>query len=99
MATNKLSFSYDDELKGYVSSAITASDDGAVTITLRTTTDNDSYRVWAQHSINGTDWQYCGYSDFTGHVEVTVDGLRANVQMVRFIVFGRDSVIENAEWV
>lgn len=81
-----------------VSDSIEVGDEGAVTIAL-TTDDKNPHRMAVQHSISGTNWQGCGFVDFSdGYVELTVDGLRANLQQVRFIIYG-EAVISKAEYV
>lgn len=97
MATKKLTFA--SEGGNLVSTPVTAADDGAITISL-TIADGKPHRIAAQHSINGEEWQPCGTADFAdGHIELTIDGLRAGVQKVRFVVFGTEAEIGKAEYV
>lgn len=98
MATNALTFAYDEALQSMVSAPVTPGEEGAVTIAL-STEDVETHKLGVQHSINGEDWQWCGQVEFSGgHVEATVDGLRAGLQQVRFAIFGKANVTK-AEYV
>lgn len=78
----------------YVSDVIVPSEN-AVTINV-TVSDEEPHNLVCEHSINGDFWQYCGNQHFCDGVELTVDGLRKNVQSVRFKL---DAKPKKAEWV
>lgn len=78
----------------YLSEEI-VTDNGSVTINVQMRDDDARHVIVAEHSINGEYWQFCGSRDFFDGIELTIEGLRENVQKVRFRI---DAEPSNAEW-
>lgn len=77
----------------YISDEITPTEN-AVTLNV-VASDDKEHNLVVEHSINGTFWQFCGNMLFMDGIELTVDGLRKNVQKVRFRI---DAKPKTAEW-
>lgn len=77
----------------YISDEITPTEN-AVTLNV-VASDDKEHNLVVEHSINGTFWQFCGNMIFMDGLEITVDGLRKNVQKVRFRL---DAKPKKAEW-
>ena len=79
------------------SQAVLSGDEGVVTFAIKMA-DDKPHRLLAQHSINGTNWQSIGTREFVDYAELSIDGLRPNIQYARVVILD-NTKIEKAEYV
>lgn len=67
----------------YISDAITPTDNDSIIVNITSRYD-EVHKLVIEHSINKNYWMVCGSTSYMDGIELTVDGIRPNVQYVRF---------------
>lgn len=92
----ELTFTNQENL-GMVSQAITCGDEGVVTFAIKME-DEKVHNLLAQHSIDGINWQSIDVMSFASYAELSIDGLRPNLQQARVILLDFAKP-QKAQWV
>lgn len=68
----------------FVSEAITPTDSESVIVNITSRDVTKTHKLIVEHSINKEFWMVCGSISFTDGIELSVNGVRAGEQYVRF---------------